>query len=73
MLALTRSLANRPPNLEIVPADIIPQPRDDSRRNLRKAEDKFTGAARNDIGKAIIDSATDDISCIARTRSQRLD
>lgn len=51
-----------PPNLEILPPDIIQQPRDDARRNLRKAEGKFTGAARNDIGKAIIDSATDDIS-----------
>jgi len=50
-----------PPNLEILPPDIAQQLRDDAHRNLRKAEDKFTGAARNDIGKAIIDSATDDI------------
>ena len=50
-----------PPNLEILAPEITEQPRDDAHRNLRKAEGKFTDAARNDIGKAIVDSATDDI------------
>jgi ketosteroid isomerase-like protein len=50
-----------PPNLEILPPEITQQPSDDAHRNLRKAEGKFTDAARNDTGKAIIDSATDDI------------
>ena len=50
-----------PPNLEILPPEITQQPRDDAHRNLRKAEAKLIDAARTDIGKAIIDSATDDI------------
>jgi ketosteroid isomerase-like protein len=50
-----------PPNLEILPPEITEQPREDARRNLRKAEGKLAEAARNDVGKAIIDSATDDI------------
>ena len=50
-----------PPNLEILPPEITPQPREDARRNLRKAEGKLAEAARNDIGRAIIDCATDDI------------
>ena len=50
-----------PPNLQILPPEITQQPRDDAHRNLRNAVFKLTGAARNDIGKAIIDSATDDI------------
>ena len=50
-----------PPNLEILPPEITQQPRDDAHRNLHKAEGKFTDAAQNDIGKAIIDFATDDI------------
>ena len=50
-----------PPNLQILPPEITRQPRDDAHRNLRNAGFKLTGAARNDIGKAIIDSATDAI------------
>jgi ketosteroid isomerase-like protein len=50
-----------PPDLEILPPDITQQSRDDTHHNLRKAEDKLAEAARNDIGKAIIDSATDDV------------
>jgi ketosteroid isomerase-like protein len=52
-----------PPNLEVLPSDIGAGTRqqDDARRELQKSERKFAEAARNDIGKAIIDSATDDI------------
>jgi ketosteroid isomerase-like protein len=50
-----------PPNLEILLPEITQQPREDARRNLRKAESKLAEAARQDIGKAIIDCATDDI------------
>jgi ketosteroid isomerase-like protein len=50
-----------PPNLEVLPSDIAAGTRqqEDAERELRRA--KFAEAARNDIGKAIIDSATDDI------------
>lgn len=52
-----------PPNLEVLPSDIAAGTRqqEDARRELAKAERKFAEAARNDIGKAIIDSATEDI------------
>jgi ketosteroid isomerase-like protein len=52
-----------PPNLEVLPSDIAAGTRqqEDARRELRKAQGKFAEAARNDIGKAIIDSATEDV------------
>ena len=52
-----------PPNLEVLPSDIAAGTRqqEGARSELRKAERKFAETARNDIGKAIIDSATDDI------------
>jgi ketosteroid isomerase-like protein len=52
-----------PPNLEVLPCDVAAGMRqqEDARRELQKAERKFAEAARNDIGKAIIDSASDDI------------
>jgi len=52
-----------PPNLEVLPSDIAAGTRqqEDARRELQKAEREFAEVARNDIGKAIIDSATDDI------------
>jgi ketosteroid isomerase-like protein len=52
-----------PPNLEVLPSDIaaVTRQQEDARRELRKAQGKFAEAARNDSGKAIIDSAADDI------------
>jgi ketosteroid isomerase-like protein len=52
-----------PPNLEVLPSDIAADTRqqEDARRELRKAENKFVESARDDFGKAIIDSATDDV------------
>jgi ketosteroid isomerase-like protein len=52
-----------PPNLEVQPSDISAATRqpEDARRELQKAEHKFTELARDDIGKAIIGSAADDI------------
>jgi ketosteroid isomerase-like protein len=50
-----------PSKLEILPPEITQQSRDEAHRNLRKAEGNFSGAARNDVGKAILDFATDDI------------
>lgn len=52
-----------PPNLEVLPPDITTGTRaqEEARRELAKAEHKFREAARKDIGKAIVDSGTDDI------------
>jgi ketosteroid isomerase-like protein len=52
-----------PSNLEVLPSDIAAGTRrqDDARRELGKGERKLAEAARNDIGKAIIDSATEDV------------
>jgi ketosteroid isomerase-like protein len=52
-----------PPNPEVLPPEFTAgkQPHEGARRNLQKAERTFTEAARNDISKAIIDFATDDI------------
>jgi ketosteroid isomerase-like protein len=52
-----------PPNLEVLPSDIAAGTRqqEDARRELGKGERKLAEAARNDIGKAIIDSATEDV------------
>jgi ketosteroid isomerase-like protein len=52
-----------PPDLEVLPSDIAAGTRqqEEARRELRKAEAKFAEIARDDIGKAIIDAATDDI------------
>ena len=52
-----------PPNLEVLPSDIAAGTRqqEDARRELQKTERKFAETARADIGKAIIDSAADDI------------
>jgi ketosteroid isomerase-like protein len=59
----TRNHGEPPPNLEVLAPDIAAGTRqqEDARRELQKAEHKFAEAARNDIGKAIIDFATDDI------------
>jgi ketosteroid isomerase-like protein len=52
-----------PPNLQVQPSDIPAAMRgpEDARRELETAEHKFTQLARDDIGKAILGSATDDI------------
>jgi len=52
-----------PPNLEVLPSDIAAGTRqqEDARRELQKTERKFAETAPADIGKAIIDSATNDI------------
>ena len=44
-----------PSNLTILPAEITQPLRDDTRPNLRKAENKLAEAARNDVGKAIVE------------------
>jgi len=51
------------PDLEVLPSDIAAGTRqqEDAGRELERAERKFTETARNDIGKAIIDSATNDV------------
>ena len=52
-----------PPNLEVLSFDIAAGTRqqEDARRELQKTERKFAETAPADIGKAIIDSATNDI------------
>ena len=51
------------PGLQVLPPDVTAgaQPQENARRSLQKAERQFTEAAHNDIGKAILDCATDDI------------
>jgi ketosteroid isomerase-like protein len=52
-----------PPSLQLLPPDVTAgtQPQENSRRSLQKAERQFAEAARNGIGQAILDYATDDI------------
>ena len=47
----------------MLPPDVTAgtQPQENSRRSLQKAERQFGEAARNGIGQAILDYATDDI------------
>ena len=50
-------------SLQVLPPDVTAgtQPQENSRRSLQKAERQFGEAARNGIGQAILDYATDDI------------
>jgi ketosteroid isomerase-like protein len=52
-----------PPSLQLLPPDVTAgtPPQENSRRTLQKAERQFAEAAHDDIGKAILDCATDDI------------
>jgi ketosteroid isomerase-like protein len=52
-----------PPSLQVLPPDVTagPEPQENSRRSLQKAERQFAEAAHNGIGKAILAYATDDI------------
>ena len=51
------------PGLQVLPPDVTAgaQPQENARRSLQQAEGQFTKAAHNDIGKAILDCASDDI------------
>jgi ketosteroid isomerase-like protein len=51
------------PGLQVLPPEITAgtQPQENARRSLQKAERQFTKAARNNIGQAILDCATDDV------------
>ena len=59
----TRSHANRRLILKFCHPTLPPGTRqqEDARRELRKAEGKFAETAWNDIGKAMIDSAAEDV------------
>src|SRR5205823_4346042 len=50
-------------SLQVLPPDVTAgtQPQENSRRSLQKAERQFGEAARNGIGQAILDYATDDM------------
>jgi ketosteroid isomerase-like protein len=52
-----------PPSLQVLPPDITAgaQPQENSRHRLQKVQSQFGEAARNGIGKAILDYASDDI------------
>jgi ketosteroid isomerase-like protein len=51
------------PGLQVLPPDVTAgtQPQENAQRSLQKAERQFTETAHNDIGKAILDCASDDI------------
>ena len=51
------------PSLQVLPPDVTAgaQPQENSRRSLRTVERQLAEAARDDVGKAILDYATDDI------------
>ena len=51
------------PSLQLLPPDVTAgtQPREKSRQNLQKAEQRFAETARDGVGKAILDYATNDI------------
>ena len=52
-----------PPSLQVLPPDVTAgtQPQENSRHRLQKVQSQFGEAARNGIGKAILDYASDDI------------